>query len=319
VSRTLDRGAGADLLAAANAASVRRAARTRRALGVARPYLYLLPTFAFLVLFTHYPIGRTLYLSFFRWNLATPRMEYVGLQNYWQAWTQPVFWEVIRNNLLFALMTIPASLGLGLGLALLIDRKVRGLAVYRAALFYPTVIPMAAAAMIWLWLLTPSYGLVNYYGRAVGLPDVHWLGHSSFALPALAVVGVWKRLGYYLVIFLAGLQVIPGHLHEAATLEGAGPWQRFWRITFPLLSPTTFFVALMAVIDSFQAIDQVYLMTQGGPGNSTNLFIFYIYQHAFRFFDMGYASAVSAILFAILLALTLVAFRILHRRVYYAA
>jgi ABC-type sugar transport system permease subunit len=121
-----------------------------------------------------------------------------------------------------------------------------------------------------------------------------------------------------MVIFLAGLQVIPEHLYEAAILEGASPWQRFWRITFPLLSPTTFFVAIMAVIDSFQAIDQVYLMTQGGPGNHTNLFIFYIYQNAFRFFDMGYASAVSTILFLILLGLTVLAFRMLHRRVHYA-
>jgi len=292
--------------------------RARQVLSLARPYLYLLPTFLFLAVFTHYPILKTFYLSLFRWNLATPRKEFVGLRNYLQAWSTPLFWQVLGNNVLFAALTIPASLTLGLALALLINRKIRGLGLYRAALFYPTVIPMAAAAMIWLWILTPSYGLVNYYGRALGLPDLHWLGHSTFALPALALVGIWKRLGYYMVIFLAGLQVIPEHLYEAARLEGAGAWQRFWRITFPLLSPTTFFVGLMAVIDSFQAIDQVYLMTQGGPGNHTNLFIFYIYQHAFRFFDLGYASAVSGVLFLILLALTMLAFRVLGRRIHYA-
>ncbi len=290
----------------------------RRALTVARPYLYLFPTFFFLFIFTHYPILKTFQMSLYKWNLATPKKEFVGLANYAQAWGAPVFWQVLGNNVLFALGTVPLTLVLALGLSLLINQRIRGMACYRAALFYPTMIPMAAAAMIWLWILTPNYGLMNYYGRFLGLPDIHWLGHSRLALWALVLVGVWKRVGYYMVIFLAGLQVIPEYLHEAAVIEGASPWQRFWLVTFPLLSPTTFFVAIMAVIDSFQAIDQVYLMTGGGPGNATNLFIFYIYQNAFRFFDMGYASAVSAILFLILLGLTVLAFRMLHRRVHYA-
>ena len=300
-------------------AAVRGGARARRRiLALARPYLYILPTFFFLIVFTHYPILKTFSMSLFKWNLATPKREFVGFSNYVQAWSSPVLWEVLRNNIVFALGTVPLTLALALALALLINQRIRALAIYRALLFYPTMIPMAAAAMIWLWILTPNYGLLNYYGRWLGLPDIHWLGHSRLALWALVLVGVWKRVGYYMVIYLAGLQVIPEHLHEAAIIEGASPWHRFWRVTFPLLSPTTFFVAIMAVIDSFQAIDQVYLMTGGGPGNATNLFIFYIYQNAFRFFDFGYASAVSAILFLILLALTMLAFRTLHRRVHYA-
>ena len=305
--------------ARASGSSPRRDGRRRRpVLVVLRPYLYILPTFFFLFIFTHWPILRTFYVSLFKWNLATPKREYVGLANYAQAWSASVFWEVLGNNVLFAAGTVPLTLGIALALALLINQKIRGLAMYRAMLFYPTMIPMAAAAMIWLWILTPNYGLLNYYGKWFGLPDIHWLGDNKLAIWALVLVGVWKRVGYYMVIYLAGLQVIPEHLYEAAIIEGAGPWQRFWRVTFPLLSPTTFFVAVMAVIDSFQAIDQVYLMTSGGPGNSSNLFIFYIYQHAFRFFDMGYASAVSAILFLILLGLTVLAFRMLHRRVHYA-
>lgn len=306
-------------LAGTRIVPARDAARTRRrALALARPYLYILPTFFFLFVFTHYPILRTFYMSLFKWNLATPKREFVGFGNYVQAWATPVFWEVLRNNIVFAVGTVPLTLALALALALLINQRIRALAIYRALLFYPTMIPMAAAAMIWLWLLTPNYGLLNYYGKWLGLPDIHWLGHSRLALWALVLVGVWKRVGYYMVIYLAGLQVIPEHLYEAAIIEGATPWRRFWRVTFPLLSPTTFFVAIMAVIDSFQAIDQVYLMTGGGPGNATNLFIFYIYQNAFRFFDMGYASAVSAILFLILLVFTVLAFRTLHRRVHYA-
>ena len=283
-----------------------------------RPYAYILPTFVFLFIFTHWPILRTFYVSFFKWNMASPTMEFVGAANYVQAWKTPLFWQVLGNNLLFAAGTVPLTLAIALALALLINQKIRGLALYRALLFYPTMIPMAAAAMIWLWILTPNYGLLNYYGKWLGLPDVHWLGHRTLALWALVLVGVWKRVGYYMVIYLAGLQVIPEHLYEAARIEGAGPWQRFWKVTFPLVSPTTFFVGVMAVIDAFQAIDQVYLMTGGGPGNATNLFIFYIYQNAFRFFDFGYGSAVSAILFLILLALTLLAFRTLHRKVHYA-
>ncbi len=305
---------------AGTAADPEKAARrARRGLASAvRPYLYILPTFVFLFAFTHLPILKTFYLSLYRWNMASPKQEFIGLANYAQAWSAPLFWQVLGNNLLFAIGTVPLTLAVALALALLINQKIRGLAIYRALLFYPTMIPMAAAAMIWLWILTPNYGLLNYYGRSVGLPDVHWLGHPKLALWALVLVGVWKRVGYYMVIYLAGLQVIPDHLYEAAIIEGAGPWQRFRRVTFPLVSPTTFFVGIMAVIDAFQAIDQVYLMTSGGPGNATNLFIFYIYQNAFRFFDLGYASAVSAILFLILLGLTVLAFRTLHRKVHYA-
>jgi len=319
MNRTVERKVPAHALSGTGAAGIRSLVKSRnRLLSIARPYLYILPTFFFLFVFTHYPILKTFYMSLFKWNLATPKREYVGLSNYGQAWSTPLFWQVLQNNILFALGTVPLTLALALALALLINQKIRGLAIYRALLFYPTMIPMAAAAMIWLWILTPNYGLLNYYGKWIGLPDIHWLGHSRLALWALVLVGVWKRVGYYMVIYLAGLQVIPEHLYEAATIEGASPWHRFWRVTFPLLSPTTFFVGIMAVIDSFQAIDQVYLMTAGGPGNVTNLLIFYIYQNAFRFFDFGYASAVSGVLFLILLGLTVLAFRTLHRRVHYA-
>jgi sn-glycerol 3-phosphate transport system permease protein len=283
-----------------------------------QPYLYLLPGFLFLATFTHYPIIRTFYLSFFRQNLSLPQKQFIGVENYVLATKTPLFWEVFGNNLLYALGTIPTSLILGLLFALLINQKIRGITIYRVAIFYPVVIPMAAAAMIWLWMLTPTYGLVNYYGRKLlGLPDINWLGEPNLALWALVAVGIWKRVGYYMIIFLAGLQVIPTHLYEAAILDGANAWKRFWKITLPLLSPTTFFLSVIAVIDSFQAIDQVYLMTHGGPGNATNLFIYYIYLNAFRFFDMGYASTVSSVLFVILLGLTVLAFKFLHKRVHY--
>jgi sn-glycerol 3-phosphate transport system permease protein len=247
MNRVVQPNARSDVLADAAIVGLRdRQGVRRRTLAAVRPYLYILPTFFFLFIFTHYPILKTFYMSLFKWNLATPKREYVGLSNYVQAWSTPLFWQVFQNNILFALGTVPLTLALALALALLINQKIRGLAIYRALLFYPTMIPMAAA-MIWLWILTPNYGLLNYYGKWIGLPDIHWLGHSRLALWALVLVGVWKRVGYYMAIYLAGLQVIPEHLYEAAIIEGASPWHRFWRVTFPLLSPTTFFVAIMAV------------------------------------------------------------------------
>lgn len=283
-----------------------------------QPYLYLVPGLLFLATFTHYPILRTFYLSFFRQNLSTLHKQFIGVGNYALAAKTPLFWEVFGNSLLYALGIIPISLILGLLFALLINQKIRGITVYRVAIFYPVVIPMAAAAMIWLWMLTPTYGLINYYGRTLlGLPDMNWLGEPKLALWALVAVGIWKRVGYYMIIFLAGLQVIPIHLYEAAILDGANAWKRFWKITLPLLSPTTFFLGIMAVIDSFQAIDQVYLMSHGGPGNATNLFIYYIYLNAFRFFDIGYASTVSSVLFVILLGATIFAFKFIQKGVHY--
>ncbi len=281
------------------------------------PFLYIIPCFIPLVIFTHFPILRSFYLSFFEYNLASPEGQYIGIGNYVLAAKSPVFWQVARNNMLYALGTIPTSLILGLIFALLINQKMRGLFFYRIAVFYPVIIPMAAAAMIWLWIMTPTYGLLNYYGGMLGMSDIDWIQEPKFSLWALVIVGIWKRLGYYMIIFLAGLQMIPKHLYEAAVLDGASRWRQFIHITLPMLSPTIFFLVIMAVVDSFQSIDQVFLMTQGGPGNETNLFIYYIYENAFQFFDRGFASAISSILFAILLGFTFLIIKYGHKKVHY--
>ena len=283
-------------------------------------YLYLLPALLFLAVFTYYPMGFSAYLSLHRWNVLTPERVWVGLENYRQIWQEPLFWLVLRNNLFYALGTIPTTMALGLFLAILVNQKLgRARSLYRVALFYPTMVPMVAAAMLWVWLFNPGIGLVNYYASFLGLPKIEWLYDRHWALPAIIIMSIWKNFGYFMLIYLAALQGISAELYEAASLEGAGAWARFREITFPLLGPTSLFVFVVAIISSFQVFDQVFVMTQGGPADQTNVLIFYIYQHAFRFWDLGMGATLTTVFVCLLLALVVTVLRSLGRRVYYEA
>jgi ABC-type sugar transport system permease subunit len=206
-------------------------------------YFYLLPSLLFLALFTYYPMGFSAYLSLFRWNVLNPERVFVGFENYLQLTREPLFWLVLRNNLFYALGTIPTSMALALFLAVLTNQKlgrVRG--VYRVALFYPTMIPMVAAGMLWVWIFNPGIGLFNYYSSFLGVPRIEWLYDRHWALPAIIIMSIWKNFGYFMLIYLAALQGVPNDLYEAASIEGAGPWRRFWEITCPLLAPASLFV-----------------------------------------------------------------------------
>lgn len=283
-----------------------------------RPYFYILPAFVFLATFTYYPFLSSAYLSLFQLDPAQPLGRFVGLANYVQAWQTALFWKVLWNNVAYALYVIVPVVVLAVPIAMLLNHRIRGMGLYRSVLFYPNMIPMAAAAMVFVWILAPGYGLASFLQRQLGLPDVHWLGNSTTALVALAVVAIWKRLGYYAIITLAGLQAIPAEIYDAGDIDGATGWRRLWYLTLPLLSPTVLFVAVIAVIHSFQAIDQVYLMTRGEPDDATNLVVYYIYQHAFLFHDLGYAAALTVILLGLLMLLTVLIFRLTARRVHYA-
>jgi ABC-type sugar transport system permease subunit len=283
-------------------------------------YLYLLPSLVFLALFTYYPVGFSAYLSLFRWNVLTPEPVFVGLQNYGKLWQEPLFWLVLRNNLFYALGTIPTTMALALGLAVLVNQPLgRVRDAYRVALFYPTMVPMVAAAMLWVWIFNPGIGLLNHYLGYLGVPRVEWLYDRHWALPAIILMSIWKNFGYFMLIYLAALQGIPAELYEAASLEGAGAWARFRRITVPLLTPASLFVFVVAVISSFQVFDQVYVMTQGGPADQTNVLTFYIYQHAFRFWDIGTGATLTTVFVCLLLVLVVTVLRSLGRRVYYEA
>ena len=240
-----------------------RAAISQHAL---HAWLLLLPALALLIAFTHWPALATLIDSFF----STPRGSrpgvWVGPENYQVMVQDPVFWQAVRNNLWFAGATIPLSIGLALLMALWVNEQLRGRALVRMAYFTPTVLPMIAVANIWLFFYTPQYGLLEQITGALGLPSHNWLGDPRTALACITLVAVWKEAGFFMIFYLAALQQIPPELNEAAQLEGANRWQAFWRVTFPLLMPTTLFVLINAIINAFRLVDHLFVMTRGGPG-----------------------------------------------------
>ena len=282
------------------------------------PYLYLIPSLIFLVAFTYYPIFSAIYISLHEWNLFSPQPYFIGLENYRMMADDPLFWRVVRNTLVYVAGTIPITMLIALIMAILLNERLGWMrSVYRVTAFYPTMIPMAAAAMLWVWLLNPGIGLINHYLANLGVPRIEWLYDMNWALPAIMITAIWKNFGYFMLIYLAGLQNLPGELYEAAGLEGAGFWQKVWYITLPLLAPTSIFVLVVGVITSFNVFDLVHLMTQGGPGNRTNVMVYYIYQHAFRFADYGMGSALTVVFVAAILLVILMIMGFLERRAHY--
>ena len=281
------------------------------------PYLYLLPTIVGLLLFSAGAVAASFLLSFTEWDIITPP-RWIWFDNYAGLWQSDFFWEVVAHTLEFVVLAVPASVLAALALALLANTTLRGITFFRTVYFLPVVSSMIAVALVWSWMFNPRYGLLNTLLHSLfGIQGPAWLDDTSWALPAMVIVTVWKGLGYSMVIFLAGLQNIPADLYHAATLDGAGAWRRFRHITLPLLSPTTFFVLVITLINAFQVFEQTYVLTKGGPANSTVTLSYYVYQNAFQFFQMGRAAAVSYVLFALLFGVTLLQFRLQRRWVYY--
>ncbi|MFX0200399.1 MAG: carbohydrate ABC transporter permease [Candidatus Hodarchaeota archaeon] len=281
-------------------------------------YFYLLPALFFIAIFTFFPVFMSAYLSLFRWNILNPSPSFTWFSNYLETFKAPLFWMVVKNNLIYAFTTIPISIALALFLAILVNQKMGSIrSFYRTSLFYPTIIPMVAAAMVWVWIFNPGLGILNYAFGLLRLPKLEWLYDTRYALLAIIIMSIWKYFGYYMLIFLAGLQAIPNSYYESAAIEGANAWHKFRYITFPVLSPVTFFVFVTAIISSLQVFDQVYIMTQGGPGDRTNVLVFYIYQRAFRLWDMGVGSALTTLFILVLLVSIWFVFRVVGRKVYY--
>jgi sn-glycerol 3-phosphate transport system permease protein len=288
-----------------------------RTLNAVYGWLLLLPAMVLLVAFTHYPALATLWHSFFSTPRGSRPAVFVGLENYEVMRDDPVFWQALWNNLLFALGTIPTSIALALIMALWVNQKLAGQSFLRLAYFTPTVLPMVAVANIWLFFYTPQYGLVAQIAHMLNLPGLNWLGNRDTALPALMLVTIWKEAGFFMIFYLAALQTISPSLREAAMLEGASRWQYFWRVLLPLLMPTTLFVLVNALINAFRLVDHVIVMTKGGPDNASTLLLFYIYQVGFSFWDTSYAATLSVVLLLILSITALVKFRWLDRRTHY--
>ncbi|WP_055047032.1 carbohydrate ABC transporter permease [Devosia sp. A16] len=264
----------------------------------------LLPSLAGMVVFLMAPVLSSLVLSFSQWDLIG-EIHWVGLDNYLTALADPAVLGALRNTLGFILGYLPSVVLVALGLALLLNRRIRGRVVFRAIYFVPVVTSWVAVSLIWKWLLNPQYGLINFALGAFGIKGPGWLFDPAWAMTGVILTSVWKDIGFVTVIYLAGLQDIPEPLYEAAALDGATAWQRFWSITFPMLAPTTFFVTTISLISSFQVFDQVWIMTQGGPAGATSVMVELIYKNAFSYYKMGYASAISWVLFALIFAVTI--------------
>ena len=280
-------------------------------------WLLLLPAAVLLVAFTHYPAASTLYHSFFSTPKPGRGAVFVGLDNYRAMFDDPVFWQSLANNIWFAVGTIPASIALAILMAVLVNQKLAGRGFLRLAYFTPTILPMIAVANIWLFFYTPQYGLLEQLTGLLGLPSHNWLGSRDTALACVIVVAIWKEAGFFMIFYLAALQQIPPSLAEAAAMEGASRWYFFRRVTWPLLAPTTLFVLVNAVINSFRLVDHIIVMTRGGPDNVTSLLLFYIYEVGFKFWDLAYAAALTMVLLVILGALAIGQFVFLERRVHY--
>ena len=271
--------------------------------------LFLLPGLGGLLLFTVLPILASLVLTLFQWDLLTPP-EFIGLANYSRLLGDNEFWAALGHTLSFIAGYLPLVLLLGLGVALALNAPLRGIGLIRSVFFLPVVSSWVAVALLWSWLFNPRYGLINYLLGLLGLPQPGWLFDPQWAMPAIVLTSVWKDLGFVVVLFLAGLQAVPQEYYEAASLDGAGRWMQLRAITLPLLAPTTFFVTIISLINSFQVFDQVWVMTEGGPAGATSVLVERVVRHAFSYGEMGYAATLSWAIFALVFAVTLVQLRL---------
>lgn len=271
----------------------------------------------FLITFTHYPAVQTIINSFYSTPRGRREAVWVGLDNYQTLMMDEVFWKVMANNFWYALWTIPLSIILSLGMALWVNGKLRGRGFLRMAYFTPTVLPLIAVANIWLFFYTPGFGLIDQIRGLFGLAEQNWMGSPSTALYSMIAVAIWKEAGFFMIFYLAALQTIPPSLREAADIEGASKFYYFRRVMFPLLMPTTLFVSINALINSFRLVDHIFVMTEGGPNNASSLLLFYIYEVAFDYWDTAYAATLTVVMLAILVLLAIGQFFFLDRRVHY--
>lgn len=274
-------------------------------------WLFVSPALIGFSIFTFGAILYSLYLSFTDYNLLS-KPKWIGLKNYIRAFTEDdYFYQYFGNTLYFVVALVPIVLVFSLALALLINKKAGKMTqFYRAALFLPSITSTVAVSMVWMWIFNPDMGILNNFLYAIGFNNPPmWLADPQWSKPALVIMRVWQMGGYYMLMFLAGLQTIPETLYEAADMDGATPWKKLTRITIPMLSNTTFVVAIMLVIEAFNMFESIFVMTQGGPVGSTSTIMYYIYEQGFTNYNMGYASALAWIFFALILVVTIIQYR----------
>jgi len=274
-------------------------------------YSFIAPNFLGFAIFTLGPILFAFALAFMHWDGSNP-ITFAGLDNFWRLFDDRAFLVALWNTILYAVLSVPLTVVCALGLAMLLNQKLPGRNFFRAAMFFPYVASLVAVAVVWNMLFNPEMGPINmllYYSGVDPQNLPRWAADKDWAMITVVLFGVWKSMGYYMVIYLAGLQGINADLYEAAAIDGAGGWQKFWYITVPQLAPTTFFVTVMLTIQSFKVFDQIYLLTQGGPGAATLVLVYHVYNEAFISWDLGYSSMVALVLFLLVLTITIVQFR----------
>jgi sn-glycerol 3-phosphate transport system permease protein len=271
-------------------------------------WLLLLPTIAILGVFIFYPAVASFYLSLHEVDAFSMRTTYIGLDNYKMLLVSPEYWQSLQVSLLFTLLTVVPSVVLSLATAVALDANPYFRGVFRTIFLMPVAISSAMAAMLWIFFYNPSSGYLNYLAELLHLNGPNWLGDTHWALVAVAITTVWKEIGFNIIFFIAGLASVPNDVREAASIDGANAWQRFWHVVLPMLSPTILFVTVVSVINSFQSFGQIHILTEGGPAGATNTLVYNLYRDAFQNFQTGSASAQAVILFFIMLIATLIQF-----------
>lgn len=278
-------------------------------------YIFIAPFILGFIIWFLIPALTSLWMAFQDWNMITPP-RFIGWNNFRDLFKDKLFWQSLKVTSIYTAVSVPLSMVLAFLIALLMNTKVRGIAVFRTIYYMPSIVPAVANAVLWAWILNSEFGLLNAFLHVLGLPKVLWLQEPEWALPALILMSLWG-LGGSMVIYLAGLQGIPNEFYEAAEIDGAGSWAKLRHVTIPLMSPVIFFNLIMGLIGTFQVFTAGYLITSGGPQNATLFYVLYLYRNAFQYLRMGYAAALAWVLAFIIMGLTVFVFRGLGRRVYY--
>jgi len=280
------------------------------------PYLFLAPTLVLITVFAFVPVGWALWLAFCEYPiLRTP--TFIGIGNFTQLIQDYLFIRSVTNTFYYMAGTVPTRIVIGLIVALLLNRAIRGQNLLRAIYFFPVIAPLVTVSLVWMWIYDTNFGILNYLLHFLGFARINWLSNTKLAMPAIMLLSIWKTVGWNMLIFLAGLQGIPSQLYEAAKIDGSGNWECFRYITLPLLKPVVLLALVISTINSSQVFDQVYVMTGGGPGYSTMTLVQSIYETAFENYKMGYASSMAFVLFTIIMIFTIIQFKTLGREVRY--
>ncbi|RVV97660.1 sugar ABC transporter permease [Mesobaculum littorinae] len=304
-------------MSAGPARARRTGAARQQVLRRATPYLLVLPLLAFIATFTYLPIAMSVNLSFREWDFLSPDKPFVGFENYRLLLTSHQFWNSLQVTAVFALVSVPLRLVLALAIASYLVRETLPARVLRGALFLPAVTSTVAIGVVFSWVFATDQGLVNGLFQLLGLPKVTWMQDPQLALWVLILVNTWKQLGYDIIIYIAGLQAVPGELYDAASVDGGRRFHVFRRVTVPLVMPTTYFLLVISVIDAFQVFTIVDVMTRGGPAGATDMLVNMLYRVGFTLFDIGTGSALAVLLFILLITLAVVKARVIGRKVHY--